>query len=324
MHDLIDDPETVAALFESAVPELSPPVAILREPDGARGVARFTVRTRGAAYRMKVGVDAAASDAVRRGALALSTLAAHGLSVARSLAVHGAPEVGRGVIAVERPTVAVETRLGTTDAGIAWPVLGDVGRRGLLVAAVDGLRSLHSLPADVVPDGSVGAWRERVRRCADRNLARLAARDGLSSTLLAEVRARIRRGLEALPAEVALAPCHGSPGLREIAVERRAFAGWRDFETLRLADPWLDLAHLTFAVEGPESTPQACSIIAAYRAGGAGPDVPADVADRLAFYVSLLAVAGVAGLDADEDLAASLALETVLAWDCREALARAV
>src|SRR5204862_7659551 len=109
----------------------------------------------------------------------------------------------------------------------------------------------------VVPSRTVGAWRERVRRCADRNLARLAERGGVESRLLAEVRARIRRGLESLPPDVVLSPCHGSPGLREIAVERRAFAGWRDFESVRMSDPWLDLAHLVFAVEGPESTPQA-------------------------------------------------------------------
>src|SRR5206468_3971232 len=102
---------------------------------------------------------------------------------------------------------------------------------------------------------------------------------------------RLRRGVDALPPDVALTPCHGCPGLREMAVERRAFVGWRDFEALRMADPWVDLAHLVFAVEGPEFTDQAKAIVAAYRSGA---DAPPDAAERLAFYVALLAVAGVA------------------------------
>jgi hypothetical protein len=198
---------------------------------------------------------------------------------------------------------------------------------------MEGLLAVHALPDDVVPFPTVGAWRERVRRCADRNLVRLAERGGVESALLGEVRSRIRRGLDALPADVPLAPCHGSPGLREIAVEKRSFAGWRDFESVRMSDPWLDVAHLVFAVEGPESTPQAQAVVAAYRAARAAraaagetaaTEVPRDAADRLAFYVALIAVAGVAGLDPDEEFAVALALETALAWDCRQALAQAI
>src|SRR5205814_751891 len=122
-----------------------------------------TVRTRGAAYRMKVGTDDDAADAVDRGAIALASLAAHGLVCPRSLAIRlGLHD------RVRRPTVAVESRLGTTDASVAWPVLGDVGRRAMLVAAVEGLRRIHALPEEVLPDGSIGSWRERVHRCADR------------------------------------------------------------------------------------------------------------------------------------------------------------
>src|SRR5262249_9481838 len=158
---------------------------------------------------------------------------------------------------IERPTIAVESRLGTTDASVAWPVLGDVGRRAMLVASVDGLRRIHALPADVLPDGTACSWRERGLRRADRYVARLVARDRLAPALLGDVRRRVRRGIDALPPDVALTPCHGCPGLREMAVERRQFAGWRDFEAMRLADPWIDVAHLVFAVEGPESTEQA-------------------------------------------------------------------
>jgi aminoglycoside phosphotransferase (APT) family kinase protein len=304
MDDLVDDPETVAALFETAAVDLPPPVAILREPDGPRGVARFVVRTRGAAYRMKVGVDPSGADAVARGARALVALERAGVTVARGLALAERPG---------RPTVAVETRLGTTDAGVAWPVLGREGRDRVLGDAVAGLLRLHALSLDVVPGGSAGGWRERVHRCADRQLARLDDRGDIDASLLAAARRTLRRGLDAMPCDLRPVPCHGAPGLREIAVERRAFAGWRDFEAMRAGDPWLDLAHLAFMADGPESaTPTLPTVVAAASLAGT---VPPDLSTRLSLYLLLTVATSLTASPLPVAAeCATTALETALGW----------
>lgn len=311
MHDLVDDPETVAALFEAAAPDLPAPAAILREPDGPRGVARFTVRTRGAAYRMKVGVDDAGTEAVLRGARSLAALSLAGWSVPRSLAVRPGRE---GV-----PAVAVETRLGTTDGAIAWPVLGREGRAALLHAAATALCRLHALPAGVVPGGTVGGWRERLVRCAAKHHGRLADRGDLPDGLLARARAAVDANLSGMPTDVALRPCHGAPSLREVAVEKRAFVGWRDLETLRLGDPWLDVAYFAFMTDGPESrTPTLVPILSAYRAAGA---LPTDLASRLRLYLLLVTLSSLS--DPAMSLPAegcALALEAALAWGAGDAL----
>ncbi|MCC7138991.1 MAG: phosphotransferase [Planctomycetes bacterium] len=289
MHDLAEDPETVAALFEAAAPELPPPVAILREPDGPRGVARYAVRTRGGAFRLKLGLDGASAAAVAHGVSALPALAGAGLVVPASLAWRPGAE---GV-----PAVAVERRLGATDAAVAWPVLGPAGRDAVLGAAVGALAALHALPASVVPGGSAGGWRERVRRCADRHLGRLTDRDDVPAATLAAVRDVVGQATEALAADLPLAPCHGAPGLRELTVERRAFSGWRDFEALRLGDPVLDLAHLSFAIEGPEATRSGAALVAAW--GRAGGDERAARA-RIPLYRLLLTAAAVAAIPPGE------------------------
>lgn len=309
MHEIVEDPDTVAAWFERAAPELPAPSVILREADGPRGVARFGVRTRGAAYRMKVGLDAAAGDAVLRGARALVALTVAGWPVPRSLAVRADAGV----------TVAVESALGGSDAAVLWPALGPDGRLALLRAAAAALTRLHALPAGVVPGGTVGGWRERVRRCAARQHARLADRGDLPDPLLARVRAAVEAGVEGLPADLPLVPCHGAPSLREVAVVRRAFAGWRDLETLRLGDRWLDVAHLAFMTDGPESRrPTLVPVLAAYREAG---PLPPDLGDRLTLYLRLVTLAAVA--DASFPLPAegiALALEAALGWGCRDAI----
>ncbi len=312
MHDLVEDPETVAALFEAAVPELPPPAAILREPDGPRGVARFTVRTRGAGYRMKIGVDDAGADAVLRGARSLVALTLAGWCAPRSLAARPPRDGG--------PAVAVETVVGTTDGARAWAALGRDGRAALLHAAATALTRLHALPAGVVPGGTVGGWRERVLRCAARHHGRLADRGDLPDALLARARAAVDALVADLPNDIALVPCHGAPSLREIAVAQRAFAGWRDLEALRLGDPWLDVAYLAFMTDGPESrTPTLVPLLSAYRAVTPW---PADLAGRLRLYLLLVTLSSLT--DPSLVLPAegcALALDAALDWGAGDALA---
>ncbi len=311
MHDLVDDPETVAALFEAAVPELPAPAAVLREPDGPRGVARFTVQTRGAGYRMKVGVDDAGADAVVRGARALAALTLAGWAVPRSLAVRP----GRDGV----PAVAVEARLGTTDGAQMWPALGRDGRAALLHAAATALCRLHAMPVGVVPGGTVGGWRERLVRCAARYHGRLVDRGDLPDGLLAQARAAIDAQVAALPSDVEVVPCHGAPSLREVAVAQRVFVGWRDLETLRVGDPWLDVAYFAFMTDGPESrTPTLVPILTAYREAA---PLPRDLAGRLRLYLLLVTLSSLT----DPGLAlppegCALALEAALSWGASEAL----
>lgn len=312
LEDLVGDPETAAALFEATAPDLAPAVSLFREPDGPYGVARFTVRTRGATHRMKVGATPQAAQAVLRAARSLTSLSVVGWAAPRCLSL--APSVNG------RPAVAVETRLGTTDGATAWPLLGPPGRTALLREASAALCRLHGLPGTLVPGGTVGAWRERLRRCAARHLGRLADRGDLPPNVLGAVRAALDAGIAALPGEVAVVPCHGAPSLREVAVEKRAFVGWRDLEALRLGDPWLDVAYFAFMTDGPEShVPTLVPVLSSYRQAM---PFPPDLAARLGMYllfVTLCAVSDPAFPFSAEGTA--LAMEAALAWGADDAVA---
>jgi aminoglycoside phosphotransferase (APT) family kinase protein len=257
-------------------------------------------------------VDDRGATAVLRGARALAALTLAGWSTPRSVALRPPRDGG--------PAVAVETSLGTTDGARVWAALGREGRANLLHAAATALCRLHALPAGVVPGGTVGGWRERVLRCAAEHHGRLADRGDLPDPLLARARAAVDALVADLPSDLALVPCHGAPSLREVSVARRAFAGWRDLETLRLGDPWLDVAYLAFMTDGPESrTPTLVPLLSAYRATGPW---PSDLAGRLHLYLLLVTLSSLT----DPALmlppeGCALALDAALAWGAGDALA---
>ena len=181
---------------------------------------------------------------------------------------------------------------------------------------------LHAMPVGVVPGGTVGGWRERLVRCAARYHGRLVDRGDLPDGLLAQARAAIDAQVAALPSDVEVVPCHGAPSLREVAVAQRVFVGWRDLETLRVGDPWLDVAYFAFMTDGPESrTPTLVPILTAYREAAplprdlAGhPEVPLEVDleglhPRAAVGVDHGAEVGVGGRVVHEHVDAAEALD---------------
>ena len=284
MHEIDDAPERAAALFERMAPGLPPPTAVRREPLTLAGVSTWGVRAQGGlAYRLKVAIDTRGAALVRRGAELLGLLTSRGVPVPSSVAV-------RAAAPGSDDAVALETRLGTSDARTAWHILGTEGRVALAEDMAHGLWLLHRLsvadlgPWGVPARGPVRPWRETLLGRIARQMDRLRDADRLPADLTAAYEARLCRHAEAVPDEVERRPVHGSFGLESVAVQRRAYTGMRDVEVAGAGDPWEDVA--TFLVSTGEPGAASTRRFLETYAGHVAP--PPDVHTRLDLYEGLV------------------------------------
>ena len=268
MDTLDDDPMNAAALFEKAAPDLDPPVALGMEPGPPYHIARWTVRTPSGAYRMKLALQTSARADLLRGARVARVLRSRGVSV---------PEIHCAYRVLDRVevTVVVEKRLGTSDAFSLWPSLGPVGRRALVGPTASALRALHAfregeldlpIKARDGDDPAKEALGPLLLGLLDGPVVKERVPDDLRKTL----RARVETGLDALPSPLDRRLCHGTFGPHAMCLERRAFAGLRDFEAARWGDPWEDLT--CWLVSATDlGTPVAEEIVRTYLDGAAPP-----------------------------------------------------
>ena len=277
-----DDADAAAALYELAAPDLPPPTSVRREATHDPEIAAWAVHAKGGVVRMKVaGVDAAVAR-LRRGALLLPALAARGIRVSEPLRVVEKP----GGSAV---TVALERRLGTTNAAVGWPILGAPGRLAFAEALAKALLELHRIESMTGPASDSGAsaplpWRSLVEERVRRRVAFLREADVLSRESAVRIEERMLAASAKLPESLAPSLCHGGLALPAAALERRVFAGLQDFESACLADRWLDVAAALTALGDLDSGPGR-RLLDVYTAVEAP---PADLTSRLDLYGGLV------------------------------------
>jgi aminoglycoside phosphotransferase (APT) family kinase protein len=283
MSDILDAPDAIAALFEKVAPDLPPPTAVMREVHATPGIVRWSLRTRGGAvYRMKFAADAAEAARLLRGASLLPLLAARGVPAPRTVSAH--PRCFGTAHAL-----TIEARLGTGDGLSSWRSLGTPARVAVAEDAARGLQLLHRLavadlpPLDAVPAVHRRTWRDLVVGRIERQVERLRRDDLLPADLVGRVEARLRQGADLLPADLERRPCHGAYGLDAVSVQRRAFAGLRDFEAACAGDPWMDVAYFLGSTGEPDGAP-ARRFLAVY--AEASPP-PADLSTRIDLYAGL-------------------------------------
>jgi hypothetical protein len=305
--DLDLDPETASALFERTAPDLGAPKALLLETGPPLDVARWGVRTEKGAWRMKVAVAPAARARLRRGAGVLSALAPHAEALApRGLVLPRLERLldGGGAEGPDLPTVVVEARLGTADAASRWDRLAPGTRTALSEPLAKALATLHALPAAdarralgspsvaneaeanrgvgdgaALPRAGPQGWREAVRVGVERRVGRVRAAGALDADVLARVEARLLSEVEAMPADVPRRLCHGRVRPSSIALEspgrgRSGFAGLRDLEEARAADPLTDVALWLLSTGDPAGRAARGFLDAFRRASAATSDGP--------------------------------------------------
>lgn len=308
--DIDDDPTAAAALFERTAPDLAEPRSVVLESGPPYDVARWTVRTATAVYRMKVAVEPAAKARLDWGARVLTAMDGTGPPAPTVARVHK----GGGKDGVETPFVVVETRVGATDAATQWDRLAKTSRVALAEPLAKALSAVHAVPLDRLAwRGAPPAtpWRDAVRLGAERRLAALRPSGTLPPDLLNRVRTRLEFALEAMPKDVPRRLCHGHVRPSSVALERGAFAGLRDFEEARAADPLTDAALWMLSTGDPAGEP-ARRLLAAL-ASATGPR--SELATRVDAYLGLEILRCLSdAVDADSPEGVEGLTEAVEAW----------
>ena len=284
LDDSFADADAAAALYELAAPDLPPPTSVRREATADPEIAIWAVHAKGSFVRMKVATSEPAVARLRRGATLLPTLAARGLRVPEAILVRAKPG-GSSV------TVALERRLGTTNAAVGWPILGAPGRIAFAEALAKGFSALHAPGASsasaptgsATPPGEI-PWRAVVEDRVRKRVGLLRDADVLSPEFGSRTEAKLLEEASRLPVHLVPVLCHGTFALPAAALERRAFAGLSDFEGACTADPWLDVAAAVASLGDPAGAPSR-RFLEVY---GATMPLPADLSSRLDLYSGLV------------------------------------
>ena len=283
MLDQEADPGVAAALLERIAPGLDPPSAVLLESGSTPELTRWLVRIRRGGYRMKVATTPKWGLRLRINA-AVATVAARG-GVPAPESVRIEEEEGDPGL-----TVVLETRLGSTNASSVWGRAPRPERIALADEIARALARLHGIPADARilhrSPPTAERWRGGVSAAVERSLDRLRESEALPKNLVGAIAERLRRCVERFPPAAPVALCHGSLRLATIGLEKRALAGFFDFEHARAGDPLADAVHLVVTTGEPDGA-FARRFLATYLAAAPAVAQAGGVEDRIAAYTGL-------------------------------------